>query len=81
MARGMAFMLVFSAGPYSAKSDNKDSGSVAKDAEIDIEFSTVPITLFRSFTTINGDFDVETLGMRGSPAMAEEAKLAGNELL
>ena len=46
-----------------------------------VEFSTVPITLFRLFTTINGDFDVETLGMRGSPAMAEEAKLAGNELL
>ena len=66
---GLAFMLVFSAGPYSAKSDNKDSGSVAKDAEIDIEFSTVPITFFRSFTTISGDFDVETLWMRGSPAV------------
>ena len=33
---GLAFMLVFSAGPYSAKSDNKDSGSVATDAEIDL---------------------------------------------
>ena len=32
---GLAFMLVFSAGPYSARSFNKDSGSVAKDAEID----------------------------------------------
>ena len=32
---GLAFILVFSAGLYSAKSDNKDSGSVATDAEID----------------------------------------------
>ena len=30
----------------------------------------MPISLFRSFTTINGDFDVETLWLRGSPAVA-----------
>ena len=65
---GLAFMLVFSAGPYSAKRD-KSSGSDINKAEIDIEFSTVPITFFRSFTTISGDFDVETLWLRGSSAV------------
>ena len=30
----------------------------------------MPISLFRSFTTILGDFDAETLWLRGSPAVA-----------
>eukprot|EP01050_Picozoa_sp_SAG11_P019224 SAG11_NODE_3029_length_2753_cov_8.497739_3_plen_157_part_00 len=80
---GFAFHLVFSAGPFSreegasgpgptsASATHDVNGSVAsnEDTDDDIEFGSVPISLFRSFTTIVGDFDVETLWTRGSPAV------------
>ena len=61
---GLAFMLVFSAGPYDSEKEKATNTS-----QPEIEFSTVPISFFRSFTTINGDFDVETLWLTGSPAV------------
>ena len=73
---GLAFMLVFSAGPY-------DSGAKETNtSQPEIEFSTVPISFFRSFTTINGDFDVETLWLTGSPAVTVFmlSLLFGNQL-
>ena len=74
---GLAFMLVFSAGPYSSGAQRTNT------SQPDIEFSTVPISFFRSFTTINGDFDVETLWLTGSPAVAVFmlALLFGNVVL
>jgi len=82
---GLAFMLVFgvvhtsvlgSVGDASSSSsvlDLQNDSSIAESAQgiaIDMEFGSVPISLFRSFTTILGDFDAETLWLRGSPAVA-----------
>ncbi len=72
---GLAFMLVFSAGPYSglppppATSNRTFTTQQPDNGRSVIDFTTVPISLFRSFTTISGDFDVETVWMTGEPAV------------
>ena len=62
---------------------NVSSGADEVPTGDSIEFGTVPISLFRSFTTIIGDFDVETLWRRGSPAVAVflSAVLFGNVVM
>ena len=85
---GMAFMLVFSAGPF-ARDANWLGYEYATKQQLeheggqDMEFGTVPVAMFRAFTTINGDFDVSTLWLRGSPAVAvfSVALLFGNVVL
>eukprot|EP01043_Picozoa_sp_COSAG02_P023738 COSAG02_NODE_1275_length_13506_cov_8.845603_18_plen_1068_part_00 len=82
----LAFMLVFSVAPTSSSGAMNHGGrndSMASDeprVNDSIEFGSVPISLFRSFTTIVGDFDVQTLWQRGSPAVAVfvSAVLFGN---
>ena len=71
---GLAFMLVFSAGPYnglspSAATNSTSATQLLNNGRSEIEFTTVPVSLFRSFTTISGDFDVETLWTTGEPAV------------
>ena len=71
---GLAFMLVFGAGPYnglppSAAPNSTSATQLPNNGRSEIEFTTVPISLFRSFTTISGDFDVETLWTTGEPAV------------
>eukprot|EP01043_Picozoa_sp_COSAG02_P015223 COSAG02_NODE_643_length_19037_cov_9.951632_16_plen_390_part_00 len=81
----LAFLLVFSVAHTSSRKDAdpfangvhnasfSSSLSIAPDllvSDDSIEFGSVPISLFRSFTTIVGDFDVQTLWQQGSPAVA-----------
>ena len=75
---GLAFMLVFSAGPFAP-----DAARELHIREQNMEFGDVPVSIFRTFTTINGDFDVGTLWLRGAPTVAvfSAALLFGNVVL
>ena len=85
---GLAFLLVFSAGPFDPGANYLTQKyalgqQLEREGGQDIEFENVPVSFFRAFTTINGDFDVGTLWLRGAPAVAVfgAALLFGNVVL
>ena len=60
---GLAFMLMFSAGPF------QDRNSMNATENVDVDFGTMTGSLLRSFTTINGDFDVHMVWESGSGSL------------
>ena len=85
---GLAFLLVFSAGPFDPGANWLTQKyalgqQLEREGGQDIEFGNVPVSFFRAFTTINGDFDVGALWLRGAPAVAvfAAALLFGNVVL
>ena len=60
---GLAFFLMFSAGPFQHRNSMNATESV------DVDFGTMTGSLLRSFTTINGDFDVHMVWESGSGSL------------
>ena len=86
-----AFMLVFSKeGVMTTDSNNTNTSTAARNStraavgnDDALSFGNVPASLFRSFTTMLGDFDVEEIWEGGSPVMCVfmVATLLGNIVL
>ena len=60
---GLAIFLVFSAGPFQHRN------SMNATENVDVDFGTMTGSLLRSFTTINGDFDVHMVWEHGSGSL------------